>query len=202
MKFQLQTASLFSFSLKKYIYLNLQKKKKNTSGWNLVTRLETTETTTDWEIPGVASAWITQLFLPLCRHGLQGQWWMSDGVSLSLYKTHAWSGGQGQKTKLAGSLHLVYCSCSFRGSGEALQCGGAGLTSICPFPTPPLNTYCYLISIINSYVLVTMSNMPPIFSARTEKVILFGWVNTNLFKKATKQRPSDSTILFFPSPIY
>ena len=157
--------------------------------------------TTDWEIPGAAAAWITRLFLLLCGHGLQGQWWMSDGVSLILCKIHAWSGSQGQKTKLAGSLHLVYCSCSFRDSGEALQCGGAGSISIYPFPTPPLNIHCYLISIINSYVPVTTASMPPMFSARVEKVILFGWANTNLFKKSTRQMQSDSTIPFLPSPI-
>ena len=159
--------SIFFFSfLKIYIFTLICKKP---SGWNFVTCLETTETTTDWEIPGVAAAWITQLFLLLCRHGLQGQWWMSDGISLILCKIHAWSGSQGQKTKLAGSLHLVYCSCSFRDSGEALQCGGAGSISIYPFPTPPRNTHCYLISIINSYVLVTTARMPPMFSARVEK---------------------------------
>lgn len=116
---------------------------------------------------------------------------MSDGVSPILYKIHAWSGSQGQKTKLAGSLHLAYCSCFFRGSGEGLQCGGPGLSTY-PFPTPPLNTHCYLISITNSCFLITTSSMLPRFSARVEKVIFFGWVNMNLFKKSTKQMQSDS----------
>lgn len=191
--------SIFFFSfLKIYIFTLICKKP---SGWNFVTCLETTETTTDWEIPGVAAAWITQLFLLLCRHGLQGQWWMSDGISLILCKIHAWSGSQGQKTKLAGSLHLVYCSCSFRDSGEALQCGGGRLNINLSFSYSSTQ-YTLLPHFHNKFICPGYhSKYATHVQCQGRKVILFGWANMNLFKKSTRQMQSDSAIPFLPSPV-